>query len=208
EAPAMTQAAIRKVVADSVATALEAQAATMANDDNTNRNIGPREALIARKTAETKGQPLEATAASVSNLSCLWRERKLQKLVPKSKQQCPWKSILAEGEERSPRPKRSHSFDIVIGMDWVSKYHARIIYDEKVVRILIDVFIDDILIYSRNKEEYADHLRIILELLKKEKLYAKFSKCDFWISIVQFLRHVIDSQGIHVDPVKIEAVKD
>ncbi|GJU61708.1 putative reverse transcriptase domain-containing protein [Tanacetum coccineum] len=70
------------------------------------------------------------------------------------------------------------------------------------------VFIDDILSYSRNKEEHAYHLRIILELLKKEKLYAKFSKCDFWISIVQFLGHVIDSQGIHVDPAKIEAVKN
>ncbi|GKB99151.1 putative reverse transcriptase domain-containing protein [Tanacetum coccineum] len=70
------------------------------------------------------------------------------------------------------------------------------------------VFIDDILIYSRNEEEHANHLRIILELLRKEKLYAKFSKCDFWIRMVQFLGHLIDSQGLHVDPAKIEAVKN
>ncbi|GKA49083.1 putative reverse transcriptase domain-containing protein [Tanacetum coccineum] len=70
------------------------------------------------------------------------------------------------------------------------------------------VFIDDILIYSHNEEEHANHLRIILELLKKEKLYAKFSKCDFRIRIVQFLRYLIDSQGLHVDPAKIEAVKN
>ncbi|GJS96471.1 putative reverse transcriptase domain-containing protein [Tanacetum coccineum] len=70
------------------------------------------------------------------------------------------------------------------------------------------VFIDDILVYSHNIEEHANHLRIILELLRKEKLYAKFSKCDFWIRIVQFLGHLIDSQGLHVDPAKIEAVKN
>ncbi|GKD21049.1 putative reverse transcriptase domain-containing protein, partial [Tanacetum coccineum] len=70
------------------------------------------------------------------------------------------------------------------------------------------VFIDDILIYLKNKQEHEKHLKLILELLKKEQLYAKFSKCEFWIPRIQFLGHVIDSQGIHVDPAKIESVKD
>ncbi|GKC15248.1 putative reverse transcriptase domain-containing protein [Tanacetum coccineum] len=70
------------------------------------------------------------------------------------------------------------------------------------------VFIDDILIYSKNKKEHEEHLKAILELLKKEELYAKFSKCEFWIPKVQFLGHVIDSQGIDVDPAKIESIKD
>ncbi|GKE16418.1 putative reverse transcriptase domain-containing protein [Tanacetum coccineum] len=417
-APAMTQAAIKKLVADSVAAALEAQTATMTNTDNTNRNTGQRGTPVARKcsykefmscqpfnfkgdypevlkemlpllstilckepmitneslmieepsqTTTTKITIITTTtmittnsriegkkpsglmlspqlktvvsdlqqggssdqelqkqrashwkqpAASFSNLSCLWRERTLQKPVPKGKQQCLGKSILAEGQECSPRPERSYDFDVVIGMDWLSKYHARINCDEKVIHIPIDgetliirgaapvarapyrlaysemqelsnqllemcidyrelnklavknryplprindlfdqlqglsvyskidlrscyhqlrvrdedipktafrmryghyefqvmpfslsnalvvfmdlmnrvckpyldkfviVFIDDILIYSRNKEEHANHMRIILELLKKEKLYAKFSKCDFWISIL------------------------
>ncbi|GJR62397.1 putative reverse transcriptase domain-containing protein [Tanacetum coccineum] len=72
----------------------------------------------------------------------------------------------------------------------------------------IIVFIDDILIYSKNKQEHEEHLKLILELLKKEELYAKFSKCEFWIPKVQFLGHVIDSQGIHVDPAKIKSIKD
>ncbi|GJX91859.1 putative reverse transcriptase domain-containing protein [Tanacetum coccineum] len=70
------------------------------------------------------------------------------------------------------------------------------------------VFIDDILIYLRTKEEHEIHLGLILELLKKEKLHAKFSKCEFWLQEVQFLRHVINRNGIHVDPSKIEAVKN
>ncbi|GJU25254.1 reverse transcriptase domain-containing protein [Tanacetum coccineum] len=60
----------------------------------------------------------------------------------------------------------------------------------------------------RNKQEHEEHLKLILELLKKEELYAKFSKCEFWIPKVQFLGHVIDSEGIHVDPAKIESIKD
>ncbi|GKE10129.1 putative reverse transcriptase domain-containing protein, partial [Tanacetum coccineum] len=64
---------------------------------------------------------------------------------------------------------------------------------------------DDILVYSKDEEEHGKHLKIILELLKKESLYAKFSKCDFWLDSVQFLGHVIDRSGVHVDPAKIEA---
>nr|GEV13620.1 hypothetical protein [Tanacetum cinerariifolium] len=61
------------------------------------------------------------------------------------------------------------------------------------------VLIDDILIYSKNKEDHGEHLKTILELLKNEKLYAKFLKCDFWLKSVQFLGHVIGSKGVHVD---------
>nr|GEX65269.1 retrotransposon protein, putative, Ty3-gypsy subclass [Tanacetum cinerariifolium] len=70
------------------------------------------------------------------------------------------------------------------------------------------VLIDDILIYSKNKQEHEEHLKLILELLKREQLYAKFSKYKLWIPKVQFLGHVIDSQGIHVDPAKIKSIKD
>ncbi|GJR61599.1 putative reverse transcriptase domain-containing protein [Tanacetum coccineum] len=70
------------------------------------------------------------------------------------------------------------------------------------------VFIDDILIYSKSKAEHEEHLKLIMKLLKKEELYAKFSKCEFWLPKVQFLGHVIDSEGIHVDPTKIDSIKD
>ncbi|GJU38713.1 putative reverse transcriptase domain-containing protein [Tanacetum coccineum] len=70
------------------------------------------------------------------------------------------------------------------------------------------VLIDDILVYSKYEEEHGKHLKIILELLKKERLYAKFSKCDFWLDSVQFLGHVIDRNGVHVAPAKIKAIRN
>nr|GFC23223.1 retrotransposon protein, putative, Ty3-gypsy subclass [Tanacetum cinerariifolium] len=70
------------------------------------------------------------------------------------------------------------------------------------------VFIDDILIYSKSKKEHEVHLKLILELLKKEKLFEKFLKCELWLQEVHFLGHVVNSEGIPVDPNKIEVVKN
>jgi len=68
------------------------------------------------------------------------------------------------------------------------------------------VFIDDILIYSKSEEEHAEHLRIVLQVLKEKKLYAKLSKCEFWLNEVSFLGHIISGSGIVVDPSKVDAV--
>nr|GEW70285.1 reverse transcriptase domain-containing protein [Tanacetum cinerariifolium] len=145
------------------------------------------------------------------------------------------------------------SFDVIFSMDWLAKYHALIVCDEKVVCIPCG---DEVLIIrgdncddesklniisctktqkyiqkgcqvylaqvtSKKTEdkseekrledvpiEHEGHLKLILKLLKEEELYAKFSKCEFWLSKVKFLGHMIDSKGIHVDPAKIKAIKD
>ncbi|GKF41630.1 putative reverse transcriptase domain-containing protein [Tanacetum coccineum] len=68
------------------------------------------------------------------------------------------------------------------------------------------IFIDDHLIYSKRKEDHEENIKLILELLKKEELYAKFLKCEFCLPKVKFLVHMIDSEGIHVDPAKIELI--
>ena len=68
------------------------------------------------------------------------------------------------------------------------------------------VFIDDILIYSRSKLEHEEHLRCVLQILRKEKLYAKFKKCEFWLDKIAFLGHIVSKDGISVDPAKVEAV--
>ena len=70
------------------------------------------------------------------------------------------------------------------------------------------VFIDDIPIYSKSKEDHMEHLREVLETLCKEQLYAKFSKCDLWLEEVHILGHLVNHEGIKVDPAKVDAVGD
>ena len=70
------------------------------------------------------------------------------------------------------------------------------------------IFIDDILVYSHSREEHQKHLWIVLETVRAHKLFAKFSKCKFWLSSVSFLGHVISDEGISMDPKKIELVRD
>nr|GEY64564.1 reverse transcriptase domain-containing protein [Tanacetum cinerariifolium] len=240
EAPTMTQAAIRKLVTDSVTTALEAQAATIENANNLNRDTGPTGILVVKRGNYKEFiscQPFYFNGTEGAVGLIRWFER--------TDSGCTL-TLLNQPFEIDLMPIKLGSFDVVIGMDWLSKNHAKILYDEKVVHIPINgetltirdifpedlpglppvrqvefqidlisrvapvartpyrlaplemqelsnqlqeltdrVFIDDILIYSRNEEEHTNHLRIILELLRKEKF-----------------------QGLHVDPAKIEAVKN
>ncbi|GKE07095.1 putative reverse transcriptase domain-containing protein [Tanacetum coccineum] len=138
-------------------------------------------------------------------------------------------------------PVELGSFDVIIGMEWLRKYHTVIVCGEKLVQILYG---NETLIFHGNESNngresrltiiscskaqvyMAKECQIFLAQIsakkeedktrrstknilrvKKEKLYAKFSKCEFWIPKVQFLGHVIDSRGIHVDPAKIESIK-
>nr|GFB90434.1 retrotransposon protein, putative, Ty3-gypsy subclass [Tanacetum cinerariifolium] len=127
-------------------------------------------------------------------------------------------------KNRYPLPKIDDLFNQLQGsryflkIDLRSGYHQLRVREEDIpktafrTRPYLDkffiVFIDDILIYSKSKKEHEVHLKLILEFLKKEKLFRKFSKCEFWLQEVHFLDHVVNSEGIHVDPNKIEAVKN
>nr|GFC25641.1 retrotransposon protein, putative, Ty3-gypsy subclass [Tanacetum cinerariifolium] len=83
----------------------------------------------------------------------------------------------------------------------INKTDFRTRYDKFVI-----VFIDDILVFSKSKEEHEDHLRTVLQTLRQEKLYAKFSKYEFWLSSVAFLGHIFSAEGITMDPAKVEAI--
>nr|GEW48384.1 hypothetical protein [Tanacetum cinerariifolium] len=123
-------------------------------------------------------------------------------------------------KNRYPLPRTDDLFDQLQGSSVYSKIDLRLtnapaVFMDLMNRVckpyldkFVTVFINDTLIYSKNKEDHEKHLKTILELLKNEKLYAKFSKCDFWLESVQFLSHVIDSNGVHVDPVKVEAIRN
>ena len=70
------------------------------------------------------------------------------------------------------------------------------------------VFIDDILVYTKNEGDHMNHLRVVLQVLKENQLFAKYRKCEFWLRSVAFLGHIIFSEGVEVDPRKMEAVKN
>nr|GEW63284.1 putative reverse transcriptase domain-containing protein [Tanacetum cinerariifolium] len=117
-------------------------------------------------------------------------------------------------KNRYPLPRIDNIFDQLQGARYFLKIDLRSVFMDlmnQVCKPYLDrffiVFIDDIMVYSKSKEEHEVHLRLVLELLKKEKLRAKFSKCEFWLQEVQFLGHAVNQIGIHVDPSMIEEVK-
>jgi len=119
--------------------------------------------------------------------------------------------VKVEDVEKSAFKSRYGQYEYVVMPFGVTNAPALFMdYMNRIFRPFLDkfvvVFIDDILIYSRTHEEHAEHLRIVLVVLREKQLFAKLSKCDFWMSEVQFLGHVISAQGIVVDPTKVEAV--
>ena len=81
------------------------------------------------------------------------------------------------------------------------------VFMEELDRFVV-VFIDDILVYSKSAEEQGQHLRVVMGKFRKHQLYAKFSKCEFWLQRVSFLGHVLTAEGVEVDPEKIKAISE
>nr|GFA43600.1 hypothetical protein [Tanacetum cinerariifolium] len=130
-----------------------------------------------------------------------------------------WRKVLFDRARHRRELRIDNLFDQLQGFSVYSKIDLRSGYRQllfmdlmnRVCKTYLDkfmiVFIDDILIYSKNKE-HGEHLKAILNLLRSEKLYAKFTKCYFWLNSMQLLGHVIDNNGVHVGPAKIEAIKN
>ncbi|CAN4096771.1 unnamed protein product [Withania somnifera] len=70
------------------------------------------------------------------------------------------------------------------------------------------IFIDDILVYSRSKSDHEHYLRLVLRTLREHRLYAKFSKCEFWLESIAFLGHIVSKAGVSIDPAKVRAIRD
>uniref|UniRef100_A0A2N9EF72 Integrase catalytic domain-containing protein n=1 Tax=Fagus sylvatica TaxID=28930 RepID=A0A2N9EF72_FAGSY len=112
-----------------------------------------------------------------------------------------------------PLPRIDDLFDQLQGAQIFSKIDLRSAFMDLMNRVFkpfldqfVVVFIDDILIYSKSKEDHERHFRLVLQVLEEKKLYAKLKKCEFWLDSVAFLGHVISKDGISVDPKKVEAV--
>ncbi|GJU43753.1 putative reverse transcriptase domain-containing protein [Tanacetum coccineum] len=170
--------------------------------------------IKARKVAPVTRAPYRLTLSEMRDLSV-----QLQELLEKGfihLSSSPWGAPLRIKEKDIPitafRTRYAHFEFQVMPFGLTNAPAVFIDLMNRVCKPYLDkfviVFIDDILVYSKDEEEHGKHLKIVLELLKKERLYAKFSKCDFWLDSVQFLGHVIDHSDVHVDPAKIKAIKN
>jgi hypothetical protein len=98
------------------------------------------------------------------------------------------------------------SFRLMNAPDYFMNMMNKVFMD-KLDKFIV-VFIDDILVYSSTAKEHEQHLRVVLEKLRQNQLYAKFSKCEFWLEEVTFLGHILTTEGVAIDPTKIEAMKE
>ncbi|GJZ75499.1 putative reverse transcriptase domain-containing protein [Tanacetum coccineum] len=146
-----------------------------------------------RPSSSTWGAPILSVKKNDGSFRMCIDYRELNKLTIKN---------------RYPLPRIDDLFDQLQGSQYFSLSRSVGRIPQPYLDKFVIVFINDILIYSKTREEHEVNLGLVLGLLKEEKLYAKFSKCEFWLREVQFLGHVINRDGIHVDPSKIEAIKN
>nr|GEV88182.1 putative reverse transcriptase domain-containing protein [Tanacetum cinerariifolium] len=171
--------------------------------------------LMSAKANEKKQEEIvvvkyfpEVFLDDLSGLPFVWEIVFQIKLIPGATPvaKSPYHLVPSELEELSRQLKELQDKGFIRPSS--SPWRAPILVCRPYLDKFVIVFIDDILIYSKTREEHEMHLGLVLKLLKKEKLYAEFSKCEFWLREVQFLGHVINGNGIHVEHSKIEAVKN